>query len=193
MCVCVCVCVCICFSAFLPSLLLLLLIKGLHAPEALAQEVAACSRSYSGNLLASVDNFGVLNVYRYPCLDHDCGSRSFKAHTLGARNCRFAFADQYIVTCGGEDRCIMQWRVQIDPDDENANVAGDSGEDSDLEEFVGAEEGLSEYVAVKPWLGTIVPPTNPPKPSKDGPDVLGLELVREEDGRFCDYWNRCSG
>lgn len=39
--------------------------QGLHAPEALGQEVAACSRSHSENLLASVDNFGVLRVYRY--------------------------------------------------------------------------------------------------------------------------------
>ncbi len=26
----------------------------------------------------------------------------------------------------------MQWRVQMDPDDEVANVAGDSGEDSEV-------------------------------------------------------------
>ena len=161
--------------------------QGLHAPEPLGQEVSACSRSHSGSLIASVDNFGVLRVYRYPCLDHTAGSSEFKAHGLGTRNVRFAFADQYVVTVGGEDRIAMQWRVQMDPDDEVALVAGEDEEDEDLEEIVDKEDALSEYVAVKPWLGTIVPPTNPPKPQKDAPELsLTLECVhgyRAQDAR----------
>jgi microtubule-associated protein-like 6 len=81
----------------------------------------------------------------------------------------------------------MQWRVQMDPDDEAANVAGESGEDSELEEIVARDASLGEFVAVKPWLGTIVPPTNPPKPTRKGPEVaLELECVhgyRAQDAR----------
>ncbi len=96
--------------------------------------------------------------------------------------------NRYVVTTGGEDRVIMQWRVSMDPDDEAANVAGPaSGEDSQLEEFAPADDALQEFVAVKPWLGTIVPPTNPPKPTNDAPEVaLELECVhgyRGQDAR----------
>ena len=116
-----------------------------------------------------------MTIYSSGNIEHgDFDNRHFSAY-------------RYVVTSGGEDRIVMQWRVQMDPDDEAANVAGPSGEDSQLEEEGAAEDGLAEFVAVKPWLGTIVPPTNPPKPTKDAPEVsLELECVhgyRAQDAR----------
>jgi len=74
-----------------------------------------------------------------------------------------------------------------DPDDEHANVAGESGEDSQLMESAAVATDYSDKVAVKPWLGTIVPPTNPPEPVKEAPAVsLELECVhgyRAQDAR----------
>ncbi len=78
---------------------------------------------------------------------------------------------------GGEDRSIFQWRV-IPSALDDAMKADESGQDSDLDVegfFDVDDDDAEEFMAIKPWVGTIVPPTVAPIASST-PPAIRLEL-----------------
>jgi WD40 repeat protein/Ca2+-binding EF-hand superfamily protein len=147
--------------------------------------INACDRSASGQTLATADAFGRLKLYRYPCLTADASSKCYRGHSANIRQVRWAGGDSHLISVGGTDRCIFQWVHDDDEvgaeDRETAEVAGESGEDSDVEvgdEEIDVTEDLEDFMAVKPWISAVVPPTNAPEGSLEPPPVeLELEFV----------------
>ena len=81
------------------------------------------------------------------------------------------------MSVGGEDRSIFQWRV-IPASLDDAMKADESGNDSDLdvEGFFDVDDDDDEqFMAIKPWVGVIVPPTVAPIASST-PPAMRLEL-----------------
>lgn len=69
------------------------------------------SKTNKYQLLATCDNWGKLNLYRYPCLT--VGSQAVKGvgHSSHVTCCKFNRNDEHIFTSGGEDNCVFQWAV----------------------------------------------------------------------------------
>ena len=51
-------------------------------------------------LIATGDDFGLVNVYRNPC-GEDVPARSFRGHSEHVTNVKFVGNDEYIISCGG--------------------------------------------------------------------------------------------
>ena len=138
-------------------------------------EVLAAARSHNQRILAASDNFGRVRLLRYPCVSADATDKTFRAHGSEVRKVRWTSGDTHLLSIGGKDRCVFQWRLRRE-DEETAAAAGDSGEDSDLDVLnMEEEEGEEvEFMTVKPWLSVIVAPTGAPKgnPSKPGSRLL---------------------
>ena len=143
-------------------------------------DITAVHRSRSNALVASADNFGRIRLFRYPCLTQGAGNKTFRGHTSSVNNLRFSADDGYLITVGGSDRCIFQWKVE-DAIEDIAIKAGDSGKDSDIdgECIFDLHSGKKEeFVAVKPWVGSIVAPTNAAEDVATAPDIdLELDFV----------------
>ena len=89
-----------------------------------ATSVHAIDRSGAGELLATVDDLGQVSLFRNPCVrlsgdPHAPGApnrRSFAAHASAALDCRWASAKaggdaaELVVSVGGYDLALMQWR-----------------------------------------------------------------------------------
>jgi echinoderm microtubule-associated protein-like 6 len=105
-------------------------------------------------------------------------------HSSHVMNVRWSVADEYLLSCGGNDKSIFQWKhstVALDTNasskrglesDEEGFVALGHVEDEDTAESSGMGEvsGGDEFMAVKPWKGAIrapehLPPINPAAPS----------------------------
>ena len=138
-------------------------------------EVLAAARSHNQRILAASDNFGRVRLLRYPCVSADATDKTFRAHGSEVRKVRWTSGDTHLLSIGGKDRCVFQWRLRRE-DEETAAAAGDSGEDSDLDvlNMEEEEEEEVEFMTVKPWLSVIVAPTGAPKgnPSKPGSRLL---------------------
>ena len=80
--------------------------------------VPARSTSGRGELLATVDATGGVNLHRYPCVQPEQGKpnrSSFYGHASSALACGWA-GDQ-LLSIGGLDLCLFQWeRVEPSPD-----------------------------------------------------------------------------
>ena len=78
-------------------------------------------------------------------------------HALAVRRVRWTANDTHVLSVGGDDRAVFQWKV-VRERAEDANTAGKEGEDPDLQVFnitdddVGlGEPKASGFQAVKPW------------------------------------------
>ena len=65
----------------------------------------------NGELLITSDDFGSVNLYNYPVVSKGNGSKTGKGHSSHVTNARFNKSDAYVVTTGGNDRSVMQWKV----------------------------------------------------------------------------------
>ena len=75
------------------------------------QHVTAVNRSHSGALLAVGNAWGLLDLYPYPCVA-GVQPQCYKAHSLEIANVIWTLNDEYLLTAGGHDLALMQWRVE---------------------------------------------------------------------------------
>ena len=90
-------------------------VMGIFPPGADGTDINACSRSYTrgnrGGVLATADDFGRVKMFNYPCCIEDAPFHEYSGHSSHVTDVRFSTDDAYVVTTGGHDRAVFQWRV----------------------------------------------------------------------------------
>jgi len=74
-------------------------------------DVNACTRSHKENLVASADDFGKVNLYKYPSCQPKSTPHTYGGHSSHVTNVRFLYDDSRLISTGGKDNAIMQWEV----------------------------------------------------------------------------------
>lgn len=75
-------------------------------------DVNACDRSRSGRHLVTADDFGGVNLFNHPCVVQDAPCRRGAGHSSHVMNVRFSPDDAWVVSVGGKDRAVFQWRFR---------------------------------------------------------------------------------
>lgn len=167
-------------------------VQGIWPPCSDGTDVNAVDRNSQKDLLATSDDFGLVKLYRYPCVAKNASSLEHRGHSSHVTNVRWSANDSHVVSVGGNDRCIMEWKVlrdsdaalgasrEVDQGRMTTEIGGhgiddfdivDNNEDDDFDD----DPIGDEFMAVKPWVGAIVAPSNAPTPNSREPD-LQLEL-----------------
>jgi microtubule-associated protein-like 6 len=156
-------------------------VQGVWKPYEQGVEIITTDRSKGRSLLAVGDGYGRLRVYRYPCLKESATPLEYMAHSPQIRKVRWTLQDKYLLSLGGVDRSVMQWRHIVDKVIDDADRAEDSGNDSDLpheSEPNLPPEGAEAFMSHRPWAGAIAPPTRPPRSDPRRPlETIDLEWV----------------
>ena len=148
-------------------------------------DINAVDRSHSSHLVAVGDDSSHISVYRYPCIGSDNKMLTLKGHSSHVMNVRWSAGDEYLLSAGGNDKCIMQWKHYVpgsthenasssdestQPETEHAHEGVDTETTSITVEdpFASGPSGGDESTAVQPWRGAIRPPSVLPNiyPSK---------------------------
>lgn len=122
--------------------------------------IQSMSRSRSKKILALATEGGAVRLYRYPYVSPCQIEKEFCGHNIGVSTGEFALNDTYLISTGGIDSSIIQWRIEYEEDDEQPAEAGVI--DTAVHDLlIGAVENSNgdEFMAVKPYLGSIIPPT----------------------------------
>jgi hypothetical protein len=77
-------------------------------------DLTAVARSPGGELFATTDVFGRLVLVRAPSLTQRPARVVGYAHGSRAANVAFTADGRTVLTLGGNDRCLVQWRLQLD-------------------------------------------------------------------------------
>jgi WD40 repeat protein len=73
-----------------------------------------CERSNTGNVISTGDDWGLVNLFRYPAVENTSTppkANSYRAHSSHVTNVKFSENDSYLVSVGGNDKMVMKWKV----------------------------------------------------------------------------------
>ncbi|XP_029681730.1 echinoderm microtubule-associated protein-like 1 isoform X2 [Takifugu rubripes] len=74
-------------------------------------DVNAVCRSHGKSLLVTGDDFGKVHLFTYPCSQFRAPSHLYSGHSSHVTNVSFLYDDSYLVSIGGKDMSVMQWRI----------------------------------------------------------------------------------
>ncbi|NXF94592.1 EMAL1 protein, partial [Eubucco bourcierii] len=74
-------------------------------------DINAVCRSHARKLLSTGDDFGKVHLFSYPCSQFRAPSHVYGGHSSHVTNVDFLCEDTHLISTGGKDTSIMQWRV----------------------------------------------------------------------------------
>ena len=151
-------------------------VQGIWPPCADGTDINAVDRSPGGSLLATADDHGKVKVFRYPAVTPKSESNIYSGHSSHVTNVRWASGstpsdsieaeDTYLISTGGNDKCIFQWKNVLHDEDLNLpstrslNSINHQERDAQFSVELETPSGGDEFMAIKPWKGAIKAPSN---------------------------------
>ncbi|XP_035761673.1 echinoderm microtubule-associated protein-like 1 isoform X2 [Neolamprologus brichardi] len=74
-------------------------------------DINAVCRSNDKSLLVTGDDFGKVHLFSHPCSQFRAPSHVYGGHSSHVTNVTFLYDDSYLVSTGGKDMSVMQWRI----------------------------------------------------------------------------------
>ncbi|XP_073776622.1 echinoderm microtubule-associated protein-like 4 isoform X6 [Danio rerio] len=74
-------------------------------------DINALIRSHNRKVIALADDFCKVHLFQYPCSRPKAPSHKYSAHSSHVTNVSFMHNDSHLVSTGGKDMSIMQWRL----------------------------------------------------------------------------------
>ncbi|KAK1903671.1 Echinoderm microtubule-associated protein-like 4 [Dissostichus eleginoides] len=74
-------------------------------------DINALIRSHNRKVIALADDFCKVHLFAYPCSTPKAPSHKYSAHSSHVTNVSFLYNDSHLVSTGGKDTSIMQWRL----------------------------------------------------------------------------------
>jgi len=90
-------------------------VQGVFAPDQDGTDVNSVAKSPDGKLLASGDDYGNVNLFRYPALSATNQRRVTIGHASHVMNVGFSGDSKLLYSVGGGDKTILQWSVFDSP------------------------------------------------------------------------------
>ncbi|XP_044197164.1 echinoderm microtubule-associated protein-like 3 isoform X1 [Thunnus albacares] len=74
-------------------------------------DINALCRSHNEKMVAVADDFCKVHLFQYPCPKPKAPSHRYEGHGSHVTNVCFTHSDSHLLSMGGKDTCILQWRV----------------------------------------------------------------------------------
>ncbi|GMH44987.1 hypothetical protein BSKO_12944 [Bryopsis sp. KO-2023] len=97
-------------------------VMGIWPKDSDGTDVNACDRSPSEKYLVTADDYGKVKLFNYPCTRKNAPSAIYGGHSSHVMNVRWSSDERYVVSVGGRDRSVFQWRVAARKEEKPAAV-----------------------------------------------------------------------
>ncbi|KAM4729576.1 echinoderm microtubule-associated protein-like 4 isoform 3-T3 [Anableps anableps] len=114
-------------------------------------DINALIRSHNRKVIALADDFCKVHLFAYPCSRFKAPSHKYSAHSSHVTNVSFLYSDSHLISTGGKDTSIMQWRL----------VKKSSLSLADGQVSKSAQRRLDPVLATPPPAGTTLTTGNP--------------------------------
>jgi len=85
-------------------------VQGIHPSGEDGSHINGVDVCKQGGLCAAADDWGLLNIYRYPVLDNTHESASYTGHSEHVTRAAFNANGTKLWTVGGQDKTLIQWK-----------------------------------------------------------------------------------
>lgn len=82
-------------------------VQGIFPPCADGTDINAVDRAPDGTVMATADDFGLVKLFKFPNPVERASFTSYVGHSSHVTNVRFAKKSPYLMSTGGEDKCIF--------------------------------------------------------------------------------------
>uniref|UniRef100_UPI00398E636F echinoderm microtubule-associated protein-like 6 isoform X3 n=1 Tax=Pristiophorus japonicus TaxID=55135 RepID=UPI00398E636F len=112
--------------------------------------------NFGSATLVSGDDFGLVKLFRFPCLKKGAKFRKYVGHSAHVTNVRWSYDFQWIISTGGADHSVFQWRFIPEGmsnggfDASQEGYADSNGEesDSDLSDVAELDSDIEQEVQI---------------------------------------------
>merc|ERR1711871_31644 len=74
-------------------------------------DIDGVHRSNNGEFTVTCDDYGKIYLFNHPVVIDEAPNRQFNGHSSHVANVRFLYDDTRVVSAGGADRSMMQWKT----------------------------------------------------------------------------------
>lgn len=74
-------------------------------------DINALVRSHNRKVIAVADDFCKVHLFQYPCSKAKAPSHKYSAHSSHVTNVSFTHSDCHLISTGGKDMSIIQWKL----------------------------------------------------------------------------------
>lgn len=85
-------------------------VQGVYPPESDGSDVNAVARSRDQRVVAVAGDDGTVKLFQYPCVTRAAPPRVYAGHASHVTNCAFSAGDSFLLTTGGRDQTVCQFR-----------------------------------------------------------------------------------
>ena len=92
-------------------------VQGIYPPYTDRTDVNAVDRyrrRFGNNefeLIATADDFSMVKLFRNPCVEQGAEAVIGRGHSSHVTNVRFSIDDNRVISTGGDDQCVVQWKI----------------------------------------------------------------------------------
>ncbi|KAI0227896.1 Echinoderm microtubule-associated protein-like 6 [Lamellibrachia satsuma] len=114
-------------------------------------DINAAHANYGAEVCVTGDDFGLVKLFRFPSLKKGAKFRKYVGHSAHVTNCRFSADKSRVITIGGGDHAVFQWRFLpegiADDDDDAQDACVDSNSDDSDSDMSDVDEIDSDLEA----------------------------------------------
>eukprot|EP01022_Parablepharisma_sp_SALTPOND_P009431 TRINITY_DN1391_c0_g1_i1.p1 TRINITY_DN1391_c0_g1~~TRINITY_DN1391_c0_g1_i1.p1 ORF type:complete len:2151 (-),score=139.11 TRINITY_DN1391_c0_g1_i1:21-6473(-) len=112
-------------------------VQGVNASNFWETTIYALDCSLDQKVIAVGDKAGNVKLFKFPCPIEASSCSVFKGHSSMVANVKFSFDGNYLISIGGCDKTVLQWKYTYDGEGEAAGENIKVGKDVLVDEVVG--------------------------------------------------------
>ncbi|KAL1006209.1 hypothetical protein UPYG_G00069270 [Umbra pygmaea] len=85
-------------------------VNGIWPKYANVTDINSVDANYSSAVLVTGDDFGLVKLFRFPCLKKAAKFKKYIGHSAHVTNVRWSHDLQWVLSTGGADHALFQWR-----------------------------------------------------------------------------------
>nr|XP_019940288.1 PREDICTED: echinoderm microtubule-associated protein-like 5 [Paralichthys olivaceus] len=73
-------------------------------------DINSVDANYNNQVLVTADDYGLVKLLRYPCIKKGAKFKKYLGHSAHITNARWSHDYQWVITIGGADHSVFQWK-----------------------------------------------------------------------------------
>ncbi|KAB0375028.1 hypothetical protein FD755_013520, partial [Muntiacus reevesi] len=85
-------------------------VNGIWPKYSDVNDINSVDGNYIGQVLVTADDYGIIKLFRYPCLRKGAKFKKYIGHSAHVTNVRWSHDYQWVISIGGADHSVFQWK-----------------------------------------------------------------------------------